>query len=332
MTAVRTLLRAAAPLLLLLATACGDDDAETTSDTTTTTAEATTTTEAPDATTTTTAADDGATEAPYEITVEDPGQEPRRELRLAVEPGDTDQVTLRQEMSLELDAGGQVQTAPSPVNEFDVTYTVDEVDGDRFTATGTYDDVRVLDTPGVDPAAADELRELMAGFLDARARTTFTSRGGIVEAELEGLQLPGAAGAFADQLASTFTDSAESLSLPFPDEAVGSGARWRVDTATTIAGMPVEITTVVQLAELGEDRAIGTMEQTMRFVPGDVEILGVDATVISGELAGGGPIEWDLADGIVPRSDITIAGTAVLEANGVRIEQRQQQRITYTAR
>ncbi|HSP05379.1 MAG TPA: hypothetical protein VLR27_17875 [Acidimicrobiales bacterium] len=326
---MRTLLRTFAPLLLVLAVACGDDD-DTTAASTTTAVPSTTT----ESTSTTTEAADPVDEdaAPYRVTVEDPGQEPRRELRLVVDAGDTDQVTLRQETSLEVDAGGQVQSAPSPVNEFDVSYTIDEVDGDRFTATGVYDDVRVLDAPGVDPAVADELRSLMEGFRDARARTTFTSRGGIVEAELEGLELPGAAGAFAEQLAGSFTDSAESMSLPFPDEAIGQGARWRVDTETEIAGMPVEITTVVSLAELGEDRAAGTIEQTLRFVPGNVQVMGVAAEVISGELTGGGPIEWDLADGIVPRSDITIAGTAVMEANGVRIEQRQQQRITYLAR
>jgi hypothetical protein len=327
---VRTLLRTFAPVVLVLAVACGDDDTATTASTTTT--DAPTTTESVETSTTEAADEVDEEEAPYQVTVEDPGQEPRRELRLAVDAGDTDQVTLRQETALEVDAGGQVQSAPAPVNEFDVTYTVEEVDGDRFTATGVYDDVRVLEAPGVDPAVLEELRSLMEGFRDARARTTFTSRGGIVEAELDGLDLPGAAGAFAEQLAGSFTDSAESMSLPFPDEAIGQGARWRVDTETEIAGMPVEITTVVSLAELGDDRAAGTIEQTLRFVPGDVQVMGVAAEVISGELTGGGPIEWDLAGGIVPRSDITISGTAVMEANGVRIEQRQQQRITYVAR
>jgi hypothetical protein len=323
---LRALLLAAA--LVVGGVACGDDDDDTATATTTTAEETTTSTTAEP---TTTEAPQQQ-EAPYVVTVEDPGEEPRVQLRLDVDPGDTDQVTLRQEMTIEIEAGGQAQSAPSPVNEFDVTYTIDEVDGDRFTATGVYDDVRVLDTPGVDPAVADEVRSMMEGFRSARALTTFTSQGGIVEARLDGLEIPGAAGAFAEQMAGSFTDSAESMSLPFPDEAVGPGARWRVDTETEIAGMPVEITTVVQLAELGEDRAAGTMDQTLRFVPGDVQIMGVAATVISGELSGGGPIEWDLVGGVVPRSDVTIAGTAVMEANGTRIEQRQQQRITYTAR
>ena len=225
-----------------------------------------------------------------------------------------------------------MQAAPSPINEFDLTYTVEAVGDDQFTAAGTYDDVRVLDTPGVDPAVVDEVRSLVQAFLDAEARTTFTTRGGVLEAELDGLELSGPAGAFAEQMADGFLDSAQSLSLPFPAEAIGPGARWRVDTATEVAGLPVEITTVVQLAELTEERAAGTMEQTMRFVPGDVQVMGVPATVISGELSGGGPIEWDLVGGIVPRSDVTISGTAVMEVNGVRIEQRQQQRVTSTAR
>jgi hypothetical protein len=133
-------------------------------------------------------------------------------------------------------------------------------------------------------------------------------------------------------MASSLTESVESLSMPFPDEPVGAGARWRIDTETEVAGLPVSITTVIQLDELTDDRAAGTVEQTMRFIPGDVEVMGVAATVVSGELAGGGPIEWDLAGGLVPRSDMTIAGTSVMEANGMRIEQLQEQRITFRSR
>lgn len=323
----RATARALAVAALVLATAaCGDGDDATTTTSSTTTAERTTSTA--EATTTT----QPATEPAYSVTLEDPGQEPRRELRLQVEPGDTDRVTQRQEITIEIEAGGQVQSAPSPPTEIDLTYTIEEVDGDRISAVGTYDDVRVLDGPGADAALVDQLRQMLEGFRDATARTTYTPQGAVLEARLDGLELGGAGGSAVEQLAASFTDAAEALSMPFPDEAVGAGARWRIDTETEIAGLPVAITTVVQLTELADDRAAGTVDQTVRFVPGDVDVLGMPATVISGELTGGGPIEWDLAGGVVPRSDITTSGATVIEANGVEIRQRQQQRITFTAR
>ena len=274
--------------------------------------------------------DDGA--SPYTVTVEDPGREPRQQLRIHVTPGDADRLTQRQETTIEVRAGDQVQSAPSPVTELDITHTVVEVDGDRITAEGTYDDVRVLDAPGTDPGTVAQVRELLAGFLDATAHTTYTASGGIIDARIDGLELEGPGAAFVDQLAASITDSAESLSVPFPDEPVGAGARWRVDADVVLAGLPVEVTTTVTLTELTDDRATGTIEQRMRFLPGPVDMFGTAAEVLSGELSGGGSIVWDLAGGLIPRSDVSIAGTTVLEVNGMRIEQRQDQRISIVAR
>ena len=110
-------------------------------------------------------------------------------------------------------------------------------------------------------------------------------------------------------------------------EPVGVGARWRIETETEIGGLPIELTTVVELTELDGDRAVGTVEQVLRFVPGDVDVFGTPATVVSGELTGAGTVEWDLAGGVVPRSDITHSGTTVLEVAGSRVEQRQEMRV-----
>lgn len=317
------------PALVLTASllaACGDDDV---ASTTTTTEAAPSTTAEP--TTTTEAAEDDAPTG-YTVTLENAGAEPRRQLRLESQVGDVDRVTQRQETTIEVRMAGQVQSAPSSVTELDVDHTVDAVSGDTIDVLGTYQDVRVLETPGSDPAANAQIAELLEGFRDATAHTTYATSGAVRSAEIEGLELEGAAGPMAEQLAGTLIEAVESLSMPFPDEAVGVGARWRIETATEIAGLPVEITTVVALTELTDDRAAGTVEQDLRFLPGDVEVFGNPATVVSGELLGGGPIEWDLSGGIVPRSDITTSGTSVLEVQGTRIEQAQTQRITITAR
>lgn len=319
------------PLVLALATsllvACGDD-ADTAATATTTTEAPTSTTAAP----TTTAADDEATPTGYTVTVEDPGAEPRQRLRLQAEVGDVDRITQRQEMAIEVRSGDQVQSAPSSVTEMDIDYSVDDVTDETITAVGTYEAVRVLDAPGSDPAANAQVAELLEGFRSATARTTYTTRGAVRSAEIDGLALAGAAGPMAEQFAGSLVDSLESLSMPFPEEPVGAGARWRIDTEAVVAGLPVQITTVVVLGEVTDARAVGSVEQTLRFVPGDVDVFGNPATVISGELQGGGPIEWDLAGGLVPRSDITTSGTTVLAVQGMQIEQSQTQRITITAR
>lgn len=328
MTRTRVVRLLAVAAVLITLAACGEGDGDNAAASTTAPADPPVSTGTSEPTPT---GSDGG-DIPYTVTVEDPGREPRQPLRIRVAPGDVDRLTQRQETTIEVRAGDQVQSAPSPVTELDITHTVVGVDGERITSDGTYDDVRVLDSPGADPATVAQVRQLLAGFLDATAHTTYTERGGIIDVRIDGLELDGPGAAFVDQLAASITDSAESLSVPFPDEPVGEGARWRVDTEVVLAGLPVEVTTTVTLNELTDDRATGSIEQRMRFVPGPVDMFGTAAEVINGELGGGGSIEWDLAGGLLPRSDVTMAGTTILEVNGTRIEQRQDQRISIVAR
>lgn len=315
--------------LAVAAVGCGDDDDAATDATTTSTtevAETTTTSEASTTTTTEPASGDAFT-----LTVEDPGAEPRQELRLQLEEGDEDRVIQRQELTLRMDVGGQVEDATSPTTELDLVWRVDVVDGDQLTVSGTYDAIRVLPTPGVADAVVDQTRQVMATFEDATARTTYTRLGAILDADLDLDMADDPTGGMLEQFSTSLTDTIESLSVPFPEEAVGAGARWRVDTELVLAGLPVQVTTTVQLDEVDGEHAAGTIEQTITFVPGEVETFGVPAEIISGELTGSGPVSWDLAAGLVPRSDITTSGTVVFDVDGIRVEQQQSQRLATSA-
>lgn len=303
-----------------LLAACSDDDGDTATEDTTTTAAETTTTETTESSGTPT------------VTVEDPGQEPRRELRLDLQVGDTDQVTQRQEVSIEVQVADQTQAAPSPTTELDLGYEVTSVDGDVIETVGRFEDVRVADEAGADPSAVAQITELLEGFRTARAHATVDPQGAVLSSEIEGLDLGGAGGAVAEQFATSLADVAESLSMPFPEEPIGAGARWRVESEAEIAGIRVAVTTTMQLDELTDERAAGTVQQAIRFIPGDVEVFGTPATVISGDLKAAGTVEWDLVAGIVPRSDITTEGTSVIEAAGTQLQQTQRQRIVVTAR
>lgn len=269
-------------------------------------------------------------EAGNTVTVVDAGEEPRRELRVERAAGDVDEVTQLQETTLEMTMGERSQSVENPPVELDLRYVVDEVDGERTVITGSYEDARVGE--GGDPAVAGELRQSLSALLTATVHATVTPRGSVLDGRVEGLDVPGPAGRIVEQMGASLAENAQSVSMPFPVEPVGVGARWRVATETEIGGLPIELTTVVELTELDDERAVGTVEQTLRFVPGDVDVFGTPATVISGELVGAGTVEWDLAAGIVPRSDITSSGTTVLEVSGTRVEQRQEMRVALLER
>lgn len=264
------------------------------------------------------------------VTVVEPGEEPRRELRVRATAEDVDEVTQVQEMAMEMTIDGRSQSLANPTVEIDLRYEVDAVRDDGMEVTSSYDDVRVLDD--ADPRAVAQMRQSLEALRSATGHVTIAPRGSILEARMEGLDLPGMPGQMVEQLTSSMAENPQNLSLPFPVEAVGVGARWRVASEAEIGGLPVELTTTIELTELDADRAAGSIDQVLRFVPGEVDAFGAPATIISGELAGNGTIEWDLDGGIVPRSDITTSGTTVFEVDGTRAEQHQELRVAFVAR
>lgn len=312
------------PALVLLASVlagCGGDDEAATDDATTTTAERSTTTTEASTTTTTEAA--GAAE----VTLLDPGAEPRQALRFAVEEGATDAVTQRNELQIVQEIGGQTQEVALPATEVDVDYVAQDVGDDRFTAVGSYGATRV--DPG-DPAVVAEVERLFAQLADAGVATELTTRGAVLGSEVQGLDQTG--NPVFDQLASSLVDQASSLSFPFPEEPVGVGARWEVTSSTELSGLPIEIRYLVTVTSLDGPAVAADVESTLRFVPGEVDIQGTRAEVLDGELTGVGTVSWDLEAGLVPRLALENAGTVTIDVGGTRLVQRQTQRSALTSR
>lgn len=270
--------------------------------------------------------------AGFTVTVEDLGSEPRRELRLTSETGTTQSVTQTQDIGIDIEAGGQSQSSQNPMTQIDITYEVVGTDGDQIEIEGSYDEVRVLETDGADPAAVQGTREALGAFTGATFLGSYTNRGSVVSVEFEGLELSGTFGGMLDQLVDSLAESAESLSTPFPVEAVGVGGRWRVESSAELGGLPFEQTSIIEVTELDDDRLVGTIEQELRFVEGVADVFGVEVDVIGGEFTGGGTIEWDLTGAVLPYIDTTIVGTAILEAQGQRISQDQRTHIVVEPR
>jgi hypothetical protein len=307
-------------LVLALATslvaACGDDDAAT--DATTTTTEAVTTTETTEATTTTEAA--APTPAAAQVTLLDPGAEPRQELRYRPTEGTTDAVTQRNQLTLVQEFGGQRQEVQVPASSVDVDYVVEEVVDGGFTTVGTYGATQVEG----DDAAAAETARLLEQISGAQLVTEMTDRGAITATRIEGIADTG--NPMFGQLLGSLVDSAASLAFPFPEEAVGVGARWLVETEVEISGLPISARYEVTLAELDGDRVGADIAASLEFVPGPVVVQGTSAEVESGQLDGTGTVTWDLAGGLVPRTTLDMAGTVSLEVQGMRVVQEQTQR------
>jgi len=307
----RTLL--ALTLVVSLAAACGSDDDA--SDATTTTLARSTTTEEPTTTT---------TEAPASsVTVEllDAGAEPRQVLRLRVTEGATDATTQRTQITLVQEIGGQRQELAAPTTEIDMDHAVEDVEDDRFTLVGTFGAARVAEG---DPAAVAETERLLGELEGAAIALAMTDRGAIVESRIDGLGDTG--NPVFDQLTSSLADQAANLSFPFPEQAVGVGARWSVTTEAEIAGLPMRAQYLVTATRIDDAGVAADLAATLTFVPGPVDLQGVQGEVIEGELTGTGTVTWPLASGLVPRLALEMSGSATLEAAGTRLVQQQTQR------
>ena len=313
-------------ILTLVAAACGggDDDDAAEPETTTTT----TTTVEEESTTTTTAEEEPAAVPATAITIEllDPGAEPRQELRLSVEEGNEQTFVLRQEQRIDIDAGGATQSTAT-ASEQEVTYAVDSVSDGEIVAKTTYGSGRVLDDPPVDAQTRQVLEQVFASFQGTQGSTTFDEQGRIIEIQVPDIEVEDPQLQLVlDSLLSGLEGQGTQLAVPFPEEAVGIGGRWRVSASFELAGLPFEMVTEVTLTGVGEGTVDGEMTQTLTIPPGEVTIQGIAAEVVSSDFTGGGTVHWDLASPVVTTTQ-EINGTLVLRLQGQEVSQTMLQRL-----
>lgn len=235
---------------------------------------------ASDATSTTVAAEEIEipVEPPPEVVVTRRVIGDTRELRLHPAIGDVQSVELEQTTRQTVTEGLQ-RFETRTVIRAGQTFVVDRVLGDQFEYTSTFDTYEVVRAEGLPPAAIDDLDEVAEGFVGAQMNGRMDSRGRVVDLKMTApVGLP-------DEIRPMFVQMVESLrnaSALFPDEAVGVGATWVVETPLEMNGLDLGQRTTYELVDLGEDDYVleGTIEQTTDR-PGSIEMPGVPAGAVS---------------------------------------------------
>lgn len=235
---------------------------------------------ASDATSTTVAAQEIEipVEPPPEVVVTRRVVGETRELRLHPPIGDVQAVEFEQTTRQTVSEGLQ-RFETRTVIRAEQTFVVGRVLGDQFEYTSTFDAYEVVRAEGLPPAAVDDLDVVAEGFVGAQTTGRMDNRGRIVDLKMTApLGLP-------DEIRPLFIQMAESLrsgSALFPEEAVGVGATWVVETPLEMNGLDLGQRTTYELVALGEDDYVleGTVEQTTRR-PGSVDAAGVPAGAVS---------------------------------------------------
>jgi hypothetical protein len=144
------------------------------------------------------------------------------------------------DMGLTMDLGGGSHTQQIPTVEMlmDVAVTDVAANGDikfKFALT----EVNVLPTPGIDPGVSAAMKSALTGMDGLSGSATVTSRGFSKDIDIK---TPPGANAQVAQFLDSIKQSIGQMTAPFPEEAVGVGAKW--DTLMRISQSGMNMTQV----------------------------------------------------------------------------------------
>jgi hypothetical protein len=288
-------LTAALLVVVALVAGCGKDDKA-----------------APPASTTTTAAAKAGAAAGIDVHVITAGAAPRRTFRLAVAPGAERRATMRMTMTIKQDLNGASgQTFASPPIDMPMIVHVDGVKGDKIDASFRYGAITVIDDGTADPKVVASLRNSGIDKLSqVTGKLRMTTRGELLDASLTKPQgLPANLNQFLDQI----EPQLQNLAVPFPEEAIGSGASWSVATELTLSGIHVRNEYVYKLVQAAGDTYHLDMTIKQTAEPQKADIPGLTASIKSFLTQGTGTLSGKLTE-LLPLTLATkAAGDQVLE-------------------
>jgi len=155
-------------------------------------------------------------------------------------------------MGMEMEIGGNSSGAMVlPAMIMSMTTTIEEVADGHIRYTALVDEATVAEDGALPPASIEELRTSLAPLRGMTGYAIITDRGESLEAEF--VLPPDAPPEMAQQMQS-FSNSAENLAAPMPEEAVGVGARWSVYNRVNSSGFEIVQRADFVLQEIVEDR------------------------------------------------------------------------------
>ncbi|MCG9886450.1 MAG: hypothetical protein MH825_12945 [Cyanobacteria bacterium] len=217
----------------------------------------------------------------------DIGQAPYQTLRLRPTPGDRQTMTARVSIKGTMVINGETTEAPAfPEIEMALSSLVEgiEPNGDIYY-TLQYDRLGLVAGTGDANLPLEMIEAAFAPFKDLKFRILSSDRGQVKSIEMVSET---ALDPMARQMLDQLFQSLDTLSAPFPEEAIGTGARWRVVGTLEMAGMVLNQAVAFELQTLEEDYGIlaMTLEQD-----GTMAAMGESRITSSG--SGSLTLEWD---------------------------------------
>lgn len=232
----------------------------------------------------------------------DAGQEPRAPMRLTVTSGQKEVLGMTMKMAMAMDGVQKLPHTRLPAMVMNMGLTVTEVlaHGDfRYDFGLDSVDVVAGDSP---PQMVTALRTALGGMKGMTGHSLLTSRAEVCEASVK---IPEDVAPQLKQTMDGLQQSLAQVSVPFPEEAVGVGARWEVTTRLANQGVDLNQVTAYEIVERTATTVKVATTITQRAAPQKMNPPGLPPGAVvhldSLDSSGSGTTVFDLTK-IVPQS------------------------------
>lgn len=181
------------------------------------------------------------------------GSEPRKVLRLHPTVGDKQTLAMSIKMAMTMQAAGSTMPAmdlPTMLMTMEIAVKDVSTNGE-ISYTILYSEADAETGSGAKSAASAAMKSSMAGLRGLSGEGKMSDRGIVKSLEMK---LPPDADPQLSQSMSQMKESFASSSTPFPEEAVGSGAKWEYKSRIKSQGMTVDQTMTFELLTVDGDQ------------------------------------------------------------------------------
>jgi hypothetical protein len=241
-----------------------------------------------------------STDARAQTSVEliEAGAAPQQTIRYRFVAGPTQNATMDMNMQLAMNLGGmQIPMTSVPPVRMTMIMRVAEVAGDGSARL----EFALLSAEATgDPAQTGPINRSLQNVKDVSGWYRMDTRGQISEADVSFPEGSASAG----ELANGLNESIQQLAAPFPDEAVGIGARWRVIQKTGTGGVNIAQTAEYTLRA----RTANSVTLDVKIIDSAIELgssLPPEAKLEAMKVEGGGTTTIDLA-GLAPTAAMDV--------------------------
>jgi hypothetical protein len=248
----------------------------------------------------------GSADSSIQVKLLEAGAEPRKQFRLHPKPGDKQTLNMSIKLGMDMKMGDSESPAiKMPAMRMVMVSTVKSVspDGD-INYEMLMEDASVVEEQGVMPQVVEAMKASMTGLKGLSASGTTSSRGFNKGSDIK---VPAGADPQVRQAIEQMRDSLSKFTAPFPEEALGPGAKWEVRMPIKSQGMVIDQTTTYELVSIEGERlkmktTVVQRAANQKFQNPSMPGLPMDLTKMTGR--GNGNLTLDLGQLLPPEAGV----------------------------